>query len=112
MLKKNALAETPSPSMRWIQSTEELRLEWIKKLVKKDSKFNLIDLVKADSYGQVLIRLKENISASLRGMYILDFERYLKDYIDSGINVWCESIGDKNSLRNLRGIELKNNKGL
>ena len=34
-------------------------------------------------------------------------EFYLKNKIDRSINVWCEPIGDKNSLRNLRGIQIK-----
>jgi hypothetical protein len=48
------------------------------------------------------------MSASERGTFLLDLESLLKSQIDNGINIWLEPIGDKNSLRNLRGIEVKN----
>ena len=34
-------------------------------------------------------------------------EEDLKLNIDKGLTVWCEPLGDKNSLRNLRGIKIK-----
>jgi hypothetical protein len=34
-------------------------------------------------------------------------EDYLKESIDAGLVVWLEPFGDRNSLRNLRGIEVK-----
>jgi hypothetical protein len=40
-------------------------------------------------------------------MLILDLEEFLKNHLDSGISIWCEPLGDKNSLRNLRGIQIK-----
>jgi hypothetical protein len=42
----------------------------------------------------------------MRGAFLLDLELLLKENIDSGVFIWCEPIGDKNSLRNLRGIEI------
>jgi hypothetical protein len=37
----------------------------------------------------------------------LDLEELFKKSVDQGITVWGEALGDKNSLRNLRGIEVK-----
>jgi hypothetical protein len=31
----------------------------------------------------------------------------LKAHIDDALTVWLEPLGDRNSLRNLRGIEVK-----
>jgi hypothetical protein len=45
------------------------------------------------------------ISASERGKLLLDLEDEMCKE-DSGIRVWHASIGDKNSLRKLRGIDL------
>ena len=42
-----------------------------------------------------------------RGPLLLDFEVFLKEAIDPGLVVWLEPLGDRNSLRNLRGIEVK-----
>ena len=38
---------------------------------------------------------------------LLDLEEKLKNEIDLGITVWCEPVGDKSKLRNLRGIKIK-----
>ena len=37
---------------------------------------------------------------------MLDLEAVLKNELDNGITIWHIPIGDKNSLRNLRGIEI------
>jgi hypothetical protein len=47
------------------------------------------------------------LTASVRGSLLLDFEECIKKNIDQGLTVWGEALGDKNSLRNLRGIEVK-----
>ena len=31
----------------------------------------------------------------------------LKSKIDKGLTVWCEPVGDKSRLRNLRGVTIK-----
>ena len=49
----------------------------------------------------------QNISVSKRGLFLLELEEELKRNIDQGLTIWCEPIGDKNSLRNLRGIQMK-----
>jgi hypothetical protein len=55
----------------------------------------------------VIIRFTEPVDVSKRGLLLLDLEEALKREIDQGITVWVEALGDKNSLRNLRGIEVK-----
>ena len=56
---------------------------------------------------RVFIELNKAVPANERGTLLLDFEKILNENIDEGLNVWCEPIGDKSSLRNLRGIEIK-----
>ena len=34
----------------------------------------------------------------------------IKTKIDEAITVWCSAQGDKNKLRNLRGVEIKTKK--
>ena len=57
--------------------------------------------------GQVIVRLQESLPASQRGGLLLDLEDFLKGAVDPGLAVWLEGLGDRNSLRNLRGIEVK-----
>ena len=63
--------------------------------------------VEAKPDGQVIIRLLEPVPADKRGTLLLDLEAFLKESIDPGLAVWLEPLGDHNSLRNLRGIEVK-----
>jgi len=107
MLKTDALADTPITKVSWKEITEHERLILINRILKEDERFSIIAISTAADNGQVLITLNNSLPASKRGALLLDFERDLKDKIDQGINVWCEPIGDKNSLRNLRGIQIK-----
>lgn len=46
-------------------------------------------------------------SVSDRGARLLEVEDYLMKNVSESIRVWHVPIGDKNSLRNLRGVTLK-----
>ena len=91
----------------WSLLDNDLKIEQITLQINEFNKNKLnIKVVSADSKGQVIIALHENMPAKERGIFLLDLENFLKENIDSGINIWCEPIGDKNKLRKLRGIEI------
>lgn len=64
------------------------------------------NFISANKNGHVVIEILKPLSASIRGKLLLDFEEYLKSHVDPGITIWLAPLGDKNSLRNLRGIEM------
>ena len=107
MLKIDANAETPTTQTTWKLMPDIERIKLLNNQIRKKQDYMSISINKTTESGQVLVTLDGKFSASERGVYLLDFERYLKDNVDQGINVWCETIGDKNSLRNLRGIQIK-----
>ena len=107
MMKINANADTPITQKTWKLMSEIERIKLLNKQMGKKQDYMNISINKTTESGQVLVQLDDKLSASERGVYLLDFERYLKDNVDQGISVWCETIGDKNSLRNLRGIQIK-----
>ena len=107
MMKIDANADTPIPQKTWKLMSDIERIKLLNKQMGKKQDYMSISINKTTESGQVLVQLDGKFSASERGVFLLDFERYLKDNIDQGINVWCETIGDKNSLRNLRGIQIK-----
>ena len=107
MMKIDANTDTPIPQKTWKLMSEIERIKLLNKQMGKKQDYMNISINKTTESGQVLVQLDDKLSASERGVRLLDFERYLKDNIDQGINVWCETIGDKNSLRNLRGIQIK-----
>ena len=107
MMKIDANADAPITQNTWKLMPDIERIKLLNKQMVKKQDYMSISINKTTESGQVLVQLDGKFSASERGVYLLDFERYLKDNIDQGINVWCETIGDKNSLRNLRGIQIK-----
>lgn len=103
--KENAEADTPKPSSIWVAKT-------------LDQKFKIIDNISGDfanklyvtevqDSGQVIVSLKESATPADRGDLLMDFEEHLKANVDGALTVWLEPLGDRNSLRNLRGIEVK-----
>ena len=104
-----AAVETPIPTNFWSAMDEPQRMNHVvSKLKNSPVQFlDEIQVVTSELDGQVIVRLKQALSASQRGPLLLDLEGYLKASIDEAITVWLEPVGDRNSLRNLRGIEIK-----
>ena len=104
-----AYSNTPSPSLEWRQlSDTERRASIINALNAGTTALNgIIVIIAAKKDGQIIVNLAESVPVSKRGTLLLDLEEFLKEEIDPGLVVWLESLGDRNSLRNLRGIEVK-----
>lgn len=58
-------------------------------------------------YRNVFITFTGTVPLSERSLLIMQLENRLIIDIDPNIRVWNEPIGDKNSLRNLRGVQAK-----
>jgi len=101
-------ASTPTPHViaEWIECDNQSRLNKIDKVLVGTKFFEVVSPTRTFDDGQIYFSFKKPIPSSLRGILLLDLEILLKDKIDPGIIIWCEPIGDKNSLRNLRGIEI------
>ncbi len=104
-----ARANTPSPSPGWRQLSERTRLACVMKALDTGlaAAYGNVVIAAANSDGQIIVSLVEPMPAGARGTLLLDLEAFLKGAIDSGLVVWLEPLGDRNSLRNLRGIEVK-----
>jgi len=104
-----AEVDSPTPSTSWIGLSESQRIDKINMaLNQKNATFGEeLLVVAAKNNGEVVVRILNPLTASVRGALLLDFEEFIKQEIDQGLAVWGEALGDKNSLRNLRGIEVK-----
>jgi len=104
-----ANADTPIPGHAWSRLRDDERLQLVKSAVggKLGAAGDNFVFVEAKTDGQVILALREPVPADKRGTLLLDLEALLKESIDSGLVVWLEPLGDRNSLRNLRGIEVK-----
>ena len=104
--------KTQTPSENWIKMNKDERFKTLKKIIDADIRYKNFEIFNAPDNGQLVFKIDENISVNERGLMLLNFEKKIKASIDKGLTVWCEPVGDKSKLRNLRGIKLnyKNNK--
>ncbi|MEO1941004.1 MAG: hypothetical protein ABGX60_03920 [Candidatus Thioglobus sp.] len=104
-----AHTETPTPGQSGCELTDDVRLNLVNNALIKNTAFSkkILTLIEAKQDGQIIVKLLETVSADKRGALLLDLEDYLKESIDASLVVWLEPFGDRNSLRNLRGIEVK-----
>lgn len=99
---------TPTPGEAWQKLTGTDRLSQVQDRLRAGFPAAAdIQVVSAKPDGQVIVSLARPMSAGKRGPLLLDLEAFLKDAMDPGLVVWLEPLGDRNSLRNLRGIEVK-----
>ena len=103
----NPEQDTPRPSPKWLSMSSESRLEWVNSFLRGETKFEKIKIVSTHENGQVFVSMEEVLPAASRGTLLLDLEEILKNNLDKSLNIWVLPIGDKNSLRKLRGITIK-----
>ena len=97
---------SPSTGISWVNMTKDKRILLLEHSIQLFSPEVDISVIDAHENGQVSIIINSSIKINDRGAFLLNLEEYLKSTIDIGINIWHEAIGDKSSLRNLRGIEV------
>ena len=107
ILDKKQIAElnTPIPGKFWVNQSQKERLESIEKV--SELFIGSIMMLEARDNGHVIVRLLKELNPGDRGTLLLDYEFHLKDKIDEAITIWIEPLGDKNTLRKLRGVEVK-----
>jgi hypothetical protein len=104
--KHFATLESPTVSSKWSNATEDKRIELVYDQLKKNVIYKNFAVVQAQKDGKVTLRIEESIPAAMRGLMLLELEELLKNFIDKGVTVWLEPVGDKSKLRQLRGIKI------
>ncbi len=112
MTNFHAYDKTPTPLANWLTMSRQYRISLVTKEIEMVTGPSMdgikaLNVVDAKEDGQVIVQFAIPVDASKRGTVLLDFEALLKLKIDPALAVWLEPLGDKNSLRNLRGIEVK-----
>lgn len=100
-------ADSPVVSDSWAALETSVRVGLVARALSQNEKFRCLLPTQARDDGQVFVSLEEPLGAGERGIILRAAEALLKDQIDVGITLWCEPLGDKNSLRKLRGIEVR-----
>jgi len=101
--------KTPKPGLHWQKFSDSERLKLVNDSLSAGSAdFDAnISIIEAKESGHIIVTLTNSKQAKDRGALLLDLEEYLKTAIDPSLVVWLQPLGDRNSLRNLRGIEVK-----
>lgn len=107
-LTKYAASETDSASPEWRKLDQESRISKIEAVLENTEFKDSFAVTRATESGAVYVTMTQPLGPSVRGAKLLDLEEFLKEKIDRGLNIWCEPIGDRNSLRNLRGVQIIN----
>lgn len=102
-----AEVNSPETSLDWRQLDSYQRIKCVADFISNRTEFQKIRVTRALPDGQVFVELVEPLPPAVRGSLLLDFESGLKTSVDQGLVVWCEPLGDKSTLRNLRGIEIR-----
>jgi hypothetical protein len=105
----HAHTDTPTPGHAWSQLSAAGRQALVENTLASTIAFSnrILTIVDAKPDGQIIVNLLEPVVADKRGTLLLDLEAFLKESIDQGLVVWLEPFGDRSTLRNLRGIEVK-----
>jgi hypothetical protein len=107
-LKQRSEAMTPGCGSHWQQASPADRLRVVRDIIDAVAEWaSALDIAEVRDDGQVILRFTRPVDADRRGGLLLDLEDRLKSRIDQGLTVWLEPLGDRNSLRRLRGIEVR-----
>lgn len=106
-MQSAAEVNSPEASLEWRQFEPDQRIKFVADFRDSRPEFQKLRVTRALSDGQVFVELVEPLPPAVRGSLLLDFESGLKTNVDQGLVVWCEPLGDKSTLRNLRGIEIR-----
>ena len=106
-MQNEAELESPQTSTEWKLKSDDQRVKLVEDVCLKNVKFAPIAVSRALEDGTIFVTLLEALPPHIRGTLLLDFEFELKAIVDPGLVVWCEPLGDKSTLRNLRGIVIR-----
>ncbi len=98
--------KSPDTSEYWKELSQHERKLYVIKNIENFTKYTDFEIIEAKKNGQISININNILSANERGPILLELESFLKLKVDKGITIWHAPIGDRSSLRNLRGIEV------
>ena len=107
MINNYSNSRTPQTNKSWQDESENNRIKLVTSELRKHALYDSFEVISAPDNGQIVLKIEKIIPANKRGLLLLDLEEKLKSNIEEGITVWCEPVGDKSKLRNLRGIKIK-----
>jgi Tfp pilus assembly protein PilZ len=106
MINNYSRVITPTTGNNWRSKSEKERIEMISIQLKNNTMYKDFQVINAPINGQIVLKIENSISSKIRGTVLLELEEILKKKVDQGVTVWCEPVGDKSKLRQLRGVKI------
>lgn len=103
---KDAESKTPTPGNHWVTIEKNVRIIEIERALSLMNPPPEVKVTRVRDNGDVFVELEQTLSPGERGTMLRELEFWIKENVDEALVVWCEPIGDRNSLRKLRGIEI------
>ena len=96
--------EVPVPGRTWLHGVDKtIRLGAVRSILAGVP----VEVLDTRDDGTVLVALTGDVTASERGTILMDAEEELKRALDPAITIYLQPRMDRNALRNLRGVEVK-----
>lgn len=102
-----AHTEIPRPSLAWRNASVGERYLLTTAALGTADYADGIEIIRTMPNGHIILSLTKPMTAAQRGARLLELEGRLKRFVEPGLTVWLEPKGDRNTLRHLRGIEVK-----
>jgi hypothetical protein len=99
--------DTAKPTQRWMELGASDRLIEIQLILSKSNCSGYLEVESCSNDGEIYFSQVIPIETSQRVELLLSLEELLQEKIDQSLTVWIKPQSDKNSLRRLRGVELK-----
>ena len=91
----------------WVDCSPEEQILKIQSFMLSYPEYEGVVVKETFKNGHVILRIEKTIPANIRGLFLLELEKRIKEAIDVGLTIWLEPVGDKSKLRQLRGVEIK-----
>tara|TARA_B100001142_G_scaffold250769_1_gene250948 strand:+ start:352 stop:678 length:327 start_codon:yes stop_codon:yes gene_type:complete len=106
MIDNYSNVDTHEVKETWFSLSFNQKKDAITDFLKKNSYDHILKFSNITTDGQVNFQLLLDIDVNTRCDTLLDIELHMKSELDIGLTLWLDPMGDKNTLRNLRGIEI------
>jgi hypothetical protein len=106
-LKQLSEEDSPVVGSKWKKFNSKERHELVNNELILNRFNEFLEIIDLKDDGQIILNFKVEVLAGIRGQMLLNFEKIIKKNVDKGLVIWLQPLGDKSSLRRLRGIEVK-----
>lgn len=100
-------ADSPEVPQAWRDIEDKHRLESVRHALGRLDMHTLFAVERAGANGHITVSFRKRLNAADRGEKLRAYEEYLNRHVATGLRVYVEAQEDRNRLRQLRGVKVK-----